>query len=811
MSGGPLVGLAGLRVVDLSDDIAGSYCAKLLGDAGAEVTKVERPDGHSLRRWSDSGSAGADGDADGALFRFLAAAQRAVIIDPASPHAAGLVDGVLRGADVAIVSSVWGEPGAGEPADPRRISATHPDLVVVSLSAFGLNGPRGGEREPEFLLQALAGSLHNHGSRERPPLAVGGHLAEWTVGTYGALGALSALTARRVSGRGDLVDVSALESLAVTFICYPSVAASLPGGQKRRNTMLMIPGIEPCRDGYVGLATITTGQWHTFLDMIGRPDLAEDASLNNQQDRRRPDVAEAIEGWTTARTANEIVEIGALYRIPTVPIGNGRIFPHIDHVRARQLYDTNPRGALPHPRPPFRSSLTDPRPPGPAPSLTERTTPGSSATRDPECGARPFTGGAPRGDAARPLAGVRILDFTAFLAGPMSTQYLGCLGADVIKLESIQRPDPMRFTVMVEPSVDQWWEQGSIYLSVNLNKRGLTLNLADPRGRELARRLAATADVVIENFTPRVMEQFGLSYEDLRAVNPGIIMMRMPGFGLEGPWRDRPGFAASMEEFSGLAWGTGYEDGIPQIPGICDPLAGMHSAFSILTALEHRARTGEGQQIEQAMMDMAANLVVEQVLEWEAYGRLITRQGNRNAAVPHQGVYDTAEPEHWVALAIMTDDQWARLGSVIGHPPGWPARLADIARPAGAEGPSAVEAHVHELLARWCEGQGQKNAVTALRTAGVHAEPVVPAYDVDLDEQMNARSFWEEVEHPIVGTHRFPGWPMRFGGRPIPWFRRTAPLLGEHTAEVLAELGVNDEERAVLERDGVIGSRPLGL
>lgn len=813
MSDGPLPGLEGLRVLDLSDDIAGAYCAKLLGDAGARVTKVERPDGHSLRRWSDSGSAGRDGESDSALFRFLAASHDAVVLEPASPGAAPALGRLLDGADVAITSSLWGEPITAGWLDPAELRAEHRDLVVVSLSSFGLRGPRGGERAPEFLLQALGGSLHNHGTAERSPLAVGGHLAEWTAGLYGALGALTALTQRRRQGQGDLVDVSALECLAVTFICYPSVAASMPGGVKRRSTYVMVPGIEPCADGYVGLATITTAQWHTFLDMMGRPDLAEDASLNNQQDRRRPDVTAAIEEWARQRTASEIVELGALYRIPTVPIGNGRIFPQIEHVVARQLYDANPRGGLPHPRPPFRSSRTERRAPGVAPTMAERREATRSAGEaEHKDAGRPFVRSDGRPEEGRlPLEGVRIVDFTAFLAGPMATQYLACMGADVVKVESVQRPDPIRFTTMVQPTVDQWWEQGSIFHSVNLNKRGLTLNLADPRGQELIRGLVATADVVVENFTPRVMEQFGLGYDDLCALKPDLIMVRMPGFGLDGPWRDRPGFAASMEQCSGLAWGTGYEDGLPQIPGSCDPLAGMHSAFAILTALEHRTRTGQGQQIELAMIDMAANLVVEQALEYAAYGEMVTRIGNRNAAVPHQAVYDCAEEQQWVALAVTTQEQWATLGAAIGQPAGWPEQLSEVARPPGRSDPTPGEEQAERLLAAWFTGHGQKDAVAALRAAGVPVEPVVHAYDVDHDEQMGSRAFWEEVTHPVVGTHRFPGWPIRFSWRTVPWFHRPAPMLGQHNQELLAEMGIGPDQLSALGSDQVVGTRPLGL
>ncbi len=431
----------------------------------------------------------------------------------------------------------------------------------------------------------------------------------------------------------------------------------------------MVPGIEPCRDGYVGMATITTAQWHTFLDMIGRPDLATDESLYVQRNRERPDVLEAVREWTRRHTVDEVVEIGSLYRIPTVPIGNGANFPGIDHVASRQLYGADPRGGFPHPRSPFLSDASRPRAPTAAPTRNERLSdlgalawPGEPSTHSPFV---PGEGREPDGRDGLPLTGVRVLDFTAFLAGPLCTQYLASLGADVIKVESTQHPDPMRFSVRVDPSVDQWYEQGAIFQSCNLNKRSVTLNLSDGRGRDLVLQLAATADVVVENFTPRVMEQFGLDYEDLSAVNPTIVMVRMPGFGLDGPWRDRPGFAASMEQISGLAWTTGYVDGPPSIPGICDPLAGMHSAFAVLTALEYRAQTGRGQCIELAMIDLTTTLAVEQVLEHAVYGELMSRQGNRQPGTP-QGVYACGEDDRWVAVRLDSESAWSGVRSVLG-------------------------------------------------------------------------------------------------------------------------------------------------
>ena len=392
-----------------------------------------------------------------------------------------------------------------------------------------------------------------------------------------------------------------------------------------------------------------------------------------------------------------------------------------------------------------------------------------------------------------------MLDLTAFLAGPFGTHYLASAGADVIKVESIQRPDPMRFNVRVPPTVDRWYDQGNIYLSVNLNKRDVTLNLVDPRGLELLLRLAATCDVVIENFTPRVLEQFGLTYERFREVRPDVIMVRMPGFGLTGPWRDRPGFAASMEQVSGLAWVTGYRNGTPSIPGACDPLAGGHAAFAVIAALAHRERTGQGQHIELAMLDMAANLVAEQVVEYHAYGHLMTCDGNRGPEAAPQGVYQASDGE-WIAIAIETDDEWDALCRVLGWTPNYPTASHRRANH------DAIDARI----ADWCAGRSHKEALRVLGAAAVPVEAVVNAYDADKDEQMNGRGFWERVEHPIVGELRYPGWPMRITPGPERWYRAPAPLLGQHNDEVLSGLGVTPTELASLRDAGVIGDHPRG-
>ncbi len=220
-----------------------------------------------------------------------------------------------------------------------------------------------------------------------------------------------------------------------------------------------------------------------------------------------------------------------------------------------------------------------------------------------------------------PLAGVRVVDFTAFWAGPSATHSLAAFGADVIKIESIQRPDGIRYSGGMRTDVDDWWEYGWVFHAMNTNKRSVTLDLQSDDGIRLVKELVSQADVVIENFSPRVMDQFGLGADALLELNPRLVVVRMPAFGLTGPWRDRVGFAPTMEQIAGLAWVTGLPDGPPVPPrGACDPLAGAHAAFALLAALEFADRTGRGQLVEVPMIETVLNVTAVQTIEFEVFG-----------------------------------------------------------------------------------------------------------------------------------------------------------------------------------------------
>ena len=254
-----------------------------------------------------------------------------------------------------------------------------------------------------------------------------------------------------------------------------------------------------------------------------------------------------------------------------------------------------------------------------------------------------------------PLAGVRVADFTAFWAGPLAAQILSGLGAEVIHIEGPKRPDGIRMNTLRRLTDDRWWEWSPLFCGANTNKRDLPVDLSTSPGHEIAVRLLATCDLMIENFSPRVVEQLGLAPDDVLAVNPTLTVVRMPAFGLTGPWRDRVGFAQTIEQASGLAFLTGYEGESPVIPnGMCDPIAGVHAAFAALVALQQRDITGRGQVVEAAMLGGALNTAAEQIVEYSAYGRLLASAGNRSPFADQIVVRCDAEDE-WVAITLADD------------------------------------------------------------------------------------------------------------------------------------------------------------
>jgi crotonobetainyl-CoA:carnitine CoA-transferase CaiB-like acyl-CoA transferase len=496
-----------------------------------------------------------------------------------------------------------------------------------------------------------------------------------------------------------------------------------------------------------------------------------------------------------------VLDLASAFRIPNAPIANGANVTTFEHFRARETFVANPRDGAANPRPPFRLGAGTLRPPEPAPGLGEH----SVGATWPRTAARPRPAGGPF---ALPFQGLRVLDMTAYWAGPLAGHVLALLGAEVIHLESPNRPDGARLVGGVPQTEDQYWERGPIFAALNTNKKSLTIDLGEPRGIELLRRFVSTCDVVVENYTPRVLDQLGLDYETLRAERPDLIMVRMPGFGLEGPWRDLSAFAFVIEDASGLTWLTGHPDLLPWEPYcVGDPNAGLHAVFALLLALRHRERTREGGLVEAAMVDAALNVAAEQVTEYSAYGALLARGGNRGPTAAPQNVYQVAGPDEWgrddcwVAIAVADDEQWVALRRALGDPE-WAAEPAYATATGRVHGQDQIDAS----LQAWCRDRSADDVVELLWSAGVPVGKVVQPHRQPELAQLAHREFFEEVVHPVVGSSRYSTLPMRFSRGPARLHVRHAPLLGEHTDGLLAELGLTPSELDALEADGIIGA-----
>jgi crotonobetainyl-CoA:carnitine CoA-transferase CaiB-like acyl-CoA transferase len=706
-----------LRVVDCTTGIPGAYCAKLLTDLGADVVFTN--------------------SVDDALYTYFRTSQR---------HAVDSGEW-LAAADIVLVNEPGTAPAGSSP------------LVTVSITPLGHGGPDDGLDLTEEVLQARSGSLSMHGHAHKAPLTVGGHLGEYIIGAFGALGAATAWSRASRTHVPETVDASLLEAIQLTYVTVPTLMTRMPGGRKIAFRWVMIPGNEPTGDDrYVGITTVTREQWKALAHVIGRDDMIDDEQLGSMIGRfmRAQDVNPALHAYTKEHTAEEVEAACVAARIPAAIVGNGKELPQNEQLQARDVFVQQPAALWMRPRAPFRfhgvrDRALEPPITADAPWPARAHEPGAEAVGE------------------QPLAGLRVVDFTAFWAGPFATAWLRAMGADVIKVEAVQRPDGIRFNGLVNPSDnEQYYELSGLYQASNLGKRGITLDLGHPDGLALAKRLIERADVVAENFTPQVLEKFGLDYDTVRALRPDVIMLRMPAFGLTGPWRERGGFAQTMEQLTGMAWCTGYEGGPPIIPGGCvDPMVGTHAALAVVAALEHRRQTGEGQLVEVPLVEVACAVTAEQVIR---YSDDVTLADRRGAG----GVYQCDGEEAWVAIDRLRD-------------------------------PMSEEAR-----AEWCSSRTAAQAEAEARAEGVPAAAMIPAFAAVDDPQLQARGFFEPIDHALFGEQEYPTWPVRMSAGPHRYWSGPSPMLGEHNAEVLqGELGISDAEFARLEAEHVIGNRPL--
>ena len=425
-----------------------------------------------------------------------------------------------------------------------------------------------------------------------------------------------------------------------------------------------------------------------------------------------------------------------------------------------------------------------------------------------------------------PLRGIRVADVTLVWAGPHCTQLHAEWGAEVIRVEPLQRPQPatrsmgetrpsralvksfagtgsMSYTYPDREPGQRPWNRTAAFNSHARNKLSMTLDIMRPEGRDVFLRLVSICDVLVENNVPETIEKAHLTYEELAKVNPSLIMLRMPGYGLTGPYKNYRSFGTHMEGLVGHHYIRSYRDVDPSYTGeafTADAAAGVMGAFAVAMALRHRRRTGQGQQIELPQAENFVSFLGEFVLDYTMNGRVTPPQGNSHRAyVPHN-VYPCAGDDRWIAIAVTSEEEWQALCRALGRP--------DLASDPRFQDPTQRKRHEEELdrlLAEWTRERDAYEVFHLLQAHGVPSGPVQNERDAYACPHLAERGFFEELAHPEAGTHRYPGLNLRLSRTPN-HLRTPPPLLGEHNEEVYRHLlGLSEEEYARLEALGHIG------
>ncbi|BCW90840.1 Formyl-CoA:oxalate CoA-transferase [Alphaproteobacteria bacterium SO-S41] len=782
--------LAGIRVVDLTMSIAGQYCGRLLADYGAEVVLVEPETGSPTRGlWPKTSKRQAPENS--LLFRHINTGKRSVIVGSDE------VRKLCADADIILVE-----------APDRQALGEIPGAIVCSVSDFGTTGPYRDWLGGEMIQHALSGVMHTTGAFDREPLYGVGQRSAYAAGVTAFTTVLTALYVRERSGLVQDVETTVSEACAAmgqqvvtqySFTQTYAVRGKYEGGGMMAQIQL--------KDGWIIMWV--QRNWPAICEIfdmreaVNDPRFADFVTLQRHWLEAVAIIEEKSKKKTVADVFDPLQEAKFCVAAISTPaeVLSGNQFSVRDMLR-------KPAGepdmtAL---GPVFRTT-TPHRADRPAPKLGEHSD--TPWTADRIAPAKPATALLP---GSLPLAGLRVLDFTLAWAGPMATRGLSFLGADVIKIENAIALDPWRGPSRANPGSlwhadgkpnDNPWDRYSLFLSQNHDKKSLSLNLKSERGLQIARDLAATCDVVVANFSPRVLERLGLGYADLKALNPRIIMVEMPAFGNTGPWSAHVGVGKTMEAASGMGGLIGYGDGVPVLtgPAYLDPIGGLHGTAAVLTALVQRERDGFGQYVEVAQVEAALHWIGEFILQTAVDGVETKPEGN---AVPWASPHDafpTAGDDQWIAIAIYDDAQWQKLRDVTG--------IALFNDPALAtlEGRLAARRAITAALADWTRTREKHDLAARLQAAGIPAAPVMSGGEVYRDPHLRDRGFIQVLDHPEVGPREYSSLAYRLSLTPG-GMRTAGPLFGQHTSEILGDLGLTDTDIAALVRDEVVFLHP---
>lgn len=801
--------MQGIRVLDLSSDAAGAFCTRMLSSIGSDVTILEPSGGHRLRKEPPLLA-----DGTSAAWEYLQANKRSY----AAPPGVDEVE-LAAGYDVVVLSDEV--PDAGLRGRISALREAHERLVVVAITGFGLTGPWSHWRAGPLEHWAAGGMMSLNGERDREPLPGGGPWATRMVGATAAIGAQAAVISAATSGVGDVVDVDAMQALVAchqwSIVLYTHNGVLKERSGNRHGEAHHPLSIHPCSDGWVCLAAVARHQWEGLCIAMDQVELLAEEELYIPAARfdRADELDLLINAWTSQHTVEEIVATLQAQQTPAGPVASLQDTLADSQLRARDFWvrpdpdrpDVVMPGVpfhIPGATPAFR-----PAPQVPGPGAPDSPGPGLSVA----------------GADARPLSGMRVVEFSIAWAGPLVGRFLADLGADVVKIEhptarGLAMPDPKLIAAEASSwspgelpgplsrngvfpdndAGDAWWNRMGLWNKMNRGKRSLCLDVKAPGGREVLERLVAESDVVFNNYSPRGVRSLEIDHETLRAIKHDLVTLDLSGYGATGPDSHKVSWGPILDACSGLASSTGYLDSGPYKQGLAlpDACGGVLGTVALLGALWQRWVTGEPVHVDLSQLETFLALGGEQLLETADAGRQTGRIGARSRFDAPTGVYRCAGVDAWAVMSVRNDDDWLRLVGVIG----------ELGRARWDHVQNRLTDHdaIDDVITGWTTQRSKHEVMTTLQEAGVAASAVMTNVDLVHDPHLAARSFFVDLDQQDCGPQKFPGFPIVFDATPVDL--QPAPGLGAHNNTVLAELGYDTSEIEDMVANGAIATEP---
>ena len=807
--------LSPYRVLDLTNE-RGILCGQMLADLGADVIAIEPPGGNSARKLGPF--ADDKRDPERSLYWWAYARnKRSVTLDITTDAGRDQLLQLAKGAHFLIESELPGrmaELGLGYEA----LAKVNPALVYVSISAFGQTGPKAGYAESDLIVHAAA--VQDIGDADRAPVRFSVPQAYLHASADAAGAALIAHRERQRSGLGQHVDASAQQavaqanqSLILSAAIGEQESQRVTGGIKMGG--LPIPLVWPAKDGHISLLFLfgTIGPFsRRLMEWMHEEDFCDEATRDKdwigytalltsgeESPQEYGRVLGLIREFTATKTKAELQEAALERRLLIAPMATIDELASTEQFTARDYWrDVQQSGrSVRHPGPFAKFSETPIEYRRDAPAIGEHNAEVLSADVDVTPSPRP-TGGSNSSDEA-PLADVKVLDFMWVMAGPASTRVLVDYGATVVRVESTTSVDTARGLAPMHKG-EAGAENSGLYQNMNAGKLGMTLDLTKEEGRAVARDLVRWADVVTESFSPKAMRAWGLDYHSLKKLKPDIVMLSSNLFGQTGPLAMFAGFGTMGAALAGFNSIIGWPDRDPAMVGAyTDYVSPRFTVASILAALDHRDRTGQGQYIDFSQAEASLHFLTPALLDYGVNGHVQGREGNRDRHMAPHGVYPAAGDNRWVAIAVRDDEQWRALCDVIGQP-----GLASDKRFATLAERLANQDELDAIVSEWTRERENGEAETLLQARGVAAHAVQDSAEALRDPQLVHRGHFVELEHEIHGTTTVEGSRFRLSRTPAK-IEHSAPTFGQHNFHVLETiLGYNTDRIADLAAAGVL-------